>query len=97
MRRLDGIIDSLDMNLSKLQEIVKDREAGHATVYGVVKSRTQLSDWTTTGAGSASGAMVRPGGQALPHKYAWTSVNTGPHPRAAHCPPTCLLAPALIS
>ena len=61
MRWLDGIIDSLDMNLSKLQEIVKDREAGHAIVHGVTKSRTQLSDWTTTRGGSASGAMVRPG------------------------------------
>ena len=39
MRWLDGIIDSLDMSLSKLQEIVKDREAWHATVHGIVKTR----------------------------------------------------------
>ena len=40
----DGITNSMDMNLGNLQEIVKDREAWHAAVYGDTKSRTQLSD-----------------------------------------------------
>ena len=53
IRWLDGIADSMDMGLSERREMVKDREAWRAAVHGVTKSRTRLSNWTTTTKGWA--------------------------------------------
>ena len=100
MRWLDGIVDTMDMSLSKLQEMVKEREAWHAAAHWVAKSQTQLSNWTTrvifyivslwcssTGQGTFGSKGIYPPVTRAPTPHSWDPGGPSPgNPRSTTGP-----------
>ena len=79
-RWLDGSTDSMDMGLSKLREVVKDREAWHAAVHGVSKGRTRLSNWTTSKGNCVLTRLLRGKESACQCRKCWFHPGLGRSP-----------------